>query len=54
MHLYAPCILSAKRSEFGGRGTDDLGTGYSQRPTKLRAEFNPLEKLQKQRVYLCY
>lgn len=33
---------------------DDLGTGYSQRPTKLRAEFNPLEKLQKQRVYICY
>lgn len=29
MHLYVPFILSAKRSEFGGGDTDDLGTGYS-------------------------
>ena len=50
MHLCAPCILSAKRSEFEGGDTDDLGTGYSQRPTKLHAEFNPAEKLQKHRM----
>lgn len=50
MHFYAPCVLPAKRSKFGGGDTGDLGTGYSQSPTKLHAEFNPAQKLQKHRI----
>ena len=48
--LYAPCTLSAKESKFGGGDTEDLGTGYSQRPAQLHAKFNPAEKLRKHRM----
>lgn len=41
---------SRKKEWFGGGDTDNLDTGYSQRPTRLHAEFNPAEKLQEHRM----